>query len=586
MTKRAVTYARVSYDDSGTDGRNLDSQQEMCRDYIARQGYTLVDEIREDDKGASGADDDLPGLNRVFEYAAARAFDVLVVREMDRLARDLIKQLIVERDMKRSGIEIEYVLYQLPPGPVGDLARNMMGAVSEFVRQDAIKKTTRGRRNMVKGGSLIPLHGNNVNVAGRPPFGYQVGEERSDNGKVRRRWLEICEAEAGIVRMMFEWYTQGDGASGPLTINGITRRLQELGISTPSERNPLKGRNKKKESNEWNREVVHRMLKNATYKGEWYFGKRAKGGKVNPETHWLKVAVPAVIDEATWEAVQIRLEVNRRNGWKPTKSKYLLRGLVTCHKCGAACQCDSGSGRNGNYTYYMCSRRRKPTYYAGTCEARGFRAEQVDAKVWDWISGLLKKPETLQKALHEYEAECLREAAPIRDRLTTLNELISENQGQLDRVNDLYVMGRIKKDDLLEKTTRLEDVVGRLTTERNHQEARLGAGLQGSEQIKRVLEFARALGPNVDKATRDYAVRRGLMEDLQVSATLAEENGDKVIYARCVMGELSFRLASPTIHGEIQQPESAFILTARLSLADVLFSGVRKSAVTTEAVLP
>ena len=40
-------------------------------------------------KGASGAEIDLPQLNNIRKLAAANAFDVLVVREIDRLRGDI-----------------------------------------------------------------------------------------------------------------------------------------------------------------------------------------------------------------------------------------------------------------------------------------------------------------------------------------------------------------------------------------------------------------------------------------------------------------------------------------------------------------
>ncbi len=46
--------------------------------------------------------------------AAAHEFDVLVVREIDRLSRNLAKQLAVERELKNAGVQIEYALSAYP----------------------------------------------------------------------------------------------------------------------------------------------------------------------------------------------------------------------------------------------------------------------------------------------------------------------------------------------------------------------------------------------------------------------------------------------------------------------------------------
>jgi site-specific DNA recombinase len=77
----------------------------------------------EDDRGASGAAFELPQLDRVREVARGGACDVLVVRELDRLSRSLAKQLFVEEELKRCGVEIEYVLDQYANSPEGSLMK-------------------------------------------------------------------------------------------------------------------------------------------------------------------------------------------------------------------------------------------------------------------------------------------------------------------------------------------------------------------------------------------------------------------------------------------------------------------------------
>ena len=91
LRPRAVTYARVSGDDRGKGGRNLDSQIEMAREYAEKHGYKIIEALKEDDRGASGASFELEQLKRVREMAARQEFDVLVVRELDRLSRNLAK---------------------------------------------------------------------------------------------------------------------------------------------------------------------------------------------------------------------------------------------------------------------------------------------------------------------------------------------------------------------------------------------------------------------------------------------------------------------------------------------------------------
>lgn len=93
MKKRAITYARVSGDDREKDGRNLEGQLLMCRKHALERNWEIIAELAEDDRGAPGASFELPKLSQAREMAVSNMYDVLVVRELDRLSRSLAKQL-------------------------------------------------------------------------------------------------------------------------------------------------------------------------------------------------------------------------------------------------------------------------------------------------------------------------------------------------------------------------------------------------------------------------------------------------------------------------------------------------------------
>ena len=164
MTKRAILYARVSGDDRAMDGRNLAGQIDMCREYAERQGWKVVAELAEDERGVSGARLDAPQLNRAIDMAAAGQYDVLIVREIDRLARDVGKQYLVEGELKRAGVKIAYVLGEYPDTPEGELQKAIKAAIAGYERTKIAERSTRGRRReaargstLVHGLSLIPI---------------------------------------------------------------------------------------------------------------------------------------------------------------------------------------------------------------------------------------------------------------------------------------------------------------------------------------------------------------------------------------------------------------------------------------------
>ena len=140
--KRAVLYARVSGDDRRNESRNLQGQLDMCRDYACNRGYEIVTELAEDDRGASGAAFELEQLNRASEIARNGAFDVFITRKMDRLSRNLAKQLIVEAELRRSGVTIEYVLGEYPDTPEGRLNKHIKATIAEYEREKITERTT------------------------------------------------------------------------------------------------------------------------------------------------------------------------------------------------------------------------------------------------------------------------------------------------------------------------------------------------------------------------------------------------------------------------------------------------------------
>ena len=53
MSKRALIYARVSYDNRKNEARNLEGQIQDGRAYCQDRGYHIITELVEDDRGAA-----------------------------------------------------------------------------------------------------------------------------------------------------------------------------------------------------------------------------------------------------------------------------------------------------------------------------------------------------------------------------------------------------------------------------------------------------------------------------------------------------------------------------------------------------
>lgn len=83
---RVVDYVCVSTEEQGR-GYSLPTQVAACREFAEAQGYVVVEEFRE---MCSGEELDRPQLNELFDYvsqAACGGVKVIVVYDVDRLAR-------------------------------------------------------------------------------------------------------------------------------------------------------------------------------------------------------------------------------------------------------------------------------------------------------------------------------------------------------------------------------------------------------------------------------------------------------------------------------------------------------------------
>src|SRR5207249_1059738 len=136
------------------------------------------------------------------------------------------------------------------------------------------------------------------------PYGYRY-VKKSDHAEA---YYEVIEAEAEIVRMIFENYTsQGQ------SINAIARLLNERQIPTRSAKT------------RWERSTVWGILRNPAYQGKACFGKtelrprqritrplrqrnrmssRNSANHERPRQDWIEIPVPALVNETIFALAQ------------------------------------------------------------------------------------------------------------------------------------------------------------------------------------------------------------------------------------------------------------------------------------------
>ena len=523
MSKRSIIYARVSTDEQAK-GYSLHTQIEACKSYALEREYIVLNIFTED---YSGASIDRPILNQVRDFLATEEVDVVIVYDVDRLARKSVYQALIEEEFLREGAVIEYVIGQYDDSDEGRLQKQIRASIAEYEKAKILERSKRGKRGKAMSGYVV--------VGSRPPYGYQVVSEP------HKSWLEIDEDEAEIVRLVFDWYLHGDGGGKPLSMNAIAKKLTDLGILTRGDK--LGHFHKKRGAGQWSGAMIRHILKNDTYTGTWYYGKTKMvddGKKRNPKpkcgfgkqvardrSEWIGVPVPVIIDEETFKRASARVELNAQQADRSVKHHYLLGRRLKCVKCNYTYK---GRTRKKNYYYYCGGTEQRPVKI---CNAPPFKGKIVDRVVWEWLVSLIKNPVALLNGLQDTQQESAQENQILIDRLEIIEKKIEDQDKQLSKLLDLYLAGDFPRDLLTERKTRLEGNLASLRKEHQELQDMIENVTLSESQMEEIQEFCDSIRDRVDTAS--FEEKRQLLELFDVRGKLAVENGEKVVHVKCLI---------------------------------------------------
>ena len=127
----------------------------------------------------------------------------------------------------------------------------------------------------------------------------------------------------------------------------------------------------------------------------------------------------------------------RRNN---TAHDYLLRALVSCGTCQAACT--GRSDRRHRYDYYVCRAKANPipSQRDVHCPARYIPAQQLDDLVWQDLCALLTHPESIAQAL-ERAQDGHWSSQEVQARREVLRKGRVSIEQQRERLTDAYLSG-------------------------------------------------------------------------------------------------------------------------------------------------
>src|SRR3989442_1158341 len=333
----AAAYLRKSTTQDGVadDEKSLSFQYDHVATFVAGKGWLLSPDHTYVDDGVSGAEfARRPGFVALMNSLKPHPpFDVLVMYDESRLGREQIETAYALKQIVQAGVRVWFSKdgrERTLDSATDKVMASLVNYASEMQREQTAART---RDTMVR-------KARSGHVAGGAVFGYRNLRVATNGGRghVER---EIIEAEAAVVREIFERCAQGCG-------------FRRIAIALNHHRAPAP-KPRRTTTVGWSPSTVRDVLPREMYSRRIVYGKRKKrdqwGQKrptLRPKDDWI--VVPAeplrIVSEELWQAAHERLHTSRQSYLRTNEgklcgkpgngveSKYLLTGLVTCGECG------------------------------------------------------------------------------------------------------------------------------------------------------------------------------------------------------------------------------------------------------------
>lgn len=359
---QAAIYARVSTDEQA---QSVETQEADGRRFCESRGWAVASVYR--DEGVSGANfTTRPALLHLLLDAEhpSRAWDVLVVRDLDRIGRDQAHTIIAVQKIIEADARI-YTYSNAEEVRLDPMQKVMLGvraAFAEYERAMIVGRVRgalehRARRGLATGGAV---------------FGYR--NIRRGDGLAD---FEVDERQAATVREIFELRDAGVG------VRSIVGALNAKGIAPP--------RAGRRGTGSWSPSVVWAILRRERYRGVIVWGAVRKGYKAGKKVRTpqataelVRVERPdlRIIDDDLWHRAQASSHLGHvRSGRAP---RHLLSGFARCARCGGPMVTSSKRHGKVDIKTYLCAwaRDRGPTVCTSSLRRP---VEELDDAITAWL---------------------------------------------------------------------------------------------------------------------------------------------------------------------------------------------------------
>lgn len=422
MLMNIAAYCRVSTDKED-QLNSLEAQKEFFSEYTKRTGDVLVRLYA--DEGISGTKiKNRKEFLRMMKDAEHGVFDMVVVKDISRFARNTVDLLQNVRKLKALGIETQFLTANMTSMGNSEFVLTIFGALAQEESANTSKRVKFGKKmNAEKG--RVP------NIV----YGYDktIGDYFN---------LEINQEEAKVVKQIYKWYTEeGYGALK------IANMLNEKGYRT-------------KRNCKWSQNATCRILTNEIYTGKIINGKQEVSDfltgqrREKDETEWLVVERPElrIIDDETFEKAQEILH-GRHDAFNMNherqSNKHLFSTLIKCKECGWSFRRTVRTYKN-TYVRWVCSGRNG--HGADSCpNTTTVDEEELIEKLQEYFANVLKQ----KKKVIDYVVKEFQRVYKAKDENVEyekeLNVQLAKLQKTRQKYMDMYTDDLISREELNER---------------------------------------------------------------------------------------------------------------------------------------
>lgn len=441
MKSSAVIYARVSSKEQEREGYSIEAQVEILRTYSIENNLRIVREFVDVETAKMIG---RKAFNEMMDYLREhKDTRTVLVEKTDRLYRNFKDYVTLE--------EIDPIVHLVKEGEILSreskshtkfihgikvlMAKNYIDNLSEETRKGQTQKAKQG---------FYP------SVA---PLGY-INAEREG-----KKVIVPDPERAQIIKLLYEKY-----ASGRYSLKDVTEFAQREGLTY------------KRSVNKVHKSIIHKILTNPIYFGEFVWsGERYKGSH------------EPLVSRETWERCQSVLKEKGRRNSKQLHHSWAFQGILKCGHCGCAMTAEI---KKGKYIYYHC------TGHKGKCPEKYVREEIIAEEFGEALKQIRVDEDVLEWVIDSLKSSHADESKYHNEALVRLEKERKRLQGRLDAMYidklDENVSNAFYKEKSKEWRSRQEEISREIDRHRSANHSYLDDGIKILELSQRAVELYNA----------------------------------------------------------------------------------------------